>query len=559
MKIFQINTILILGVLLFPNCKSDDIPEQKEEDNGKNFTFDLSLQTKTIKNVFSDVNLWALPGQNFDQPADYFSTNYPFVKRVQFMTATGGDASRDLFINPNDRSVLNDYKFDGIITSLHYVVKQGLTPMIKTGAVPLKYSDNPVIGGFGVNVEPPGDFNIYYNYIKALADKAVEEFGIEEVKTWTWGVLTEYENKSWWSAGGDPALTKEAYFKLYDYTIAALEDAIGKNNLVVGAHGMVCSNGLWDELEFIDHVATGTNYKTGKTGTQIDFLAASFYDYKPGVLKSSNLSLTNTIESLRNKAVAKGLTNLKYGIDEGRILKGPDDRELLSRVVAHSFQGASDAKLFNTMNKLDADWFSAWGLCTEGFFGGVTSAGTHIANLSYKMVGEQQLKQSKSYIAHDRTNDVDGMGTYNSNENKVHVMVYSYNSDLLATTKENPTVKIKNIQPVTGSEVLVKQWIVDDFHRNYWPTWFSDMKTRGIIDNFTGSWSYYSVEAPTVLTNQGDRDFWYSNEAKYKELAKLKVITSTQIIENNTLVLSAELDHHGVVFYEIDNVMPTEK
>ena len=536
------------------------MPQQKDkEDDGSNMIFDLSSQEKTIKNVFSDINLWALPGQTFDQSADYFSSNYPFVKRVQLMTATGGDASRDLFVDPNDRTVLNDYNFDKIIPSLRYIVKQGLTPMIKTGAVPLKYSANPVIGGFGVNVEPPANFDIYYNYIKALADEIVKEFGIDEVKNWTWGVLTEYENKSWWNAGDNTSLTKESYFKLYDYTVAALEDAIGKDNLIVGAHGMVCSGGFWDELEFIDHVAKGTNYKTGKTGTQIDFLAASFYDLKPGTPKSSNLTLAGTIESLRNRAVADGLINLKYGIDEGRILKGSDDRELLSRIVAHSFQGAADARLFKTMNDLDADWFTTWGLSTEGFFGGVSSVGTHVARLSYKMVGEQQVKQTSAYTYHYPSNEVDGMSTYNSSENKLHIIVYNYNSDLQATSKENPEIKIKNVQSVKGSEVTVKQWVVDDSHGNYWPTWFSDMNTRGIINNFTGGWSYYSVEAPSVLTNQGDRDFWYANEAKYKELAKLEVVTSTKTIENNTLILPTELDHHGVVFYEIENVMSAEK
>lgn len=178
----------------------------------------IESREKTIKNIFSDVNMWYFETYWGEQasvrPADYFSKNYPFVKRVQFMTATGGNE--------------------------------------------------------------------------------------------------------------------------FDYTVAALEDAIGADNLIVGAHGMVCHPGLWDELDFIDHVAKGTNHKTGKTGTQIDFIAASFYDQTPGKPNEVNLSLSNTIESLRNRAVANGLPNLKYGIDEGRILNGPDGQPLGARIVAHS-------------------------------------------------------------------------------------------------------------------------------------------------------------------------------------------------------------------------------
>jgi hypothetical protein len=86
------------------------------------------------------------------------------------------------------------------------------------------------------------------------------------------------------------------------------------------------------------------------------------------------------------------------------------------------------------------------------------------------------------------------------------------------------------------------------------------MKSRGITDDsFHGNWSSWSVEAPLGLINKEDREFWYSNEAKYKELATLEVITTKQEIKNNMLLLSVELDHHGVVFYEIENVKPIQK
>ena len=213
--------------------------DQNRVEPGETLSFDLSSTGITIKNIYSDINVWDFR-QNWgqkasDQPAGYFRENFPFINTIQIMTATGGNANRDLLRDPSDRSVMDDYQFDELIAALGNVVRQGLKPMIKTGAVPLKYSANPVIQNFGVNVCPPDDYNVYYDYIKALADRVVAEFGLEEVKTWSWGVLTEYENKSWWSVDDDPELSKKAYFKLYDYTVAALEDAIGADNLVVGA------------------------------------------------------------------------------------------------------------------------------------------------------------------------------------------------------------------------------------------------------------------------------------------------------------------------------------
>jgi len=560
-------TLLFTISLFIYSCKKDELAitvnPVVQDKKTREVSFDLAVQGRIIKNIFSDVNVWDFRGdwttKASIQPVNYFSTNYPFVKTVQFMTATGGNAARDLFINPYDPS-FNDYKFDIILSALHNVVNQGLKPMIKTGAVPLKYSVNPTIGGFDVNVRPPIDFDAYYEYIKALAKTIVADFGINEVKTWSWGVLTEYENKDWFYDGGNNSeTTKIGYFKLYDYTVAALQDAIGSDNLIVGAHSMTCTNGLWNELDFIDHVANGTNYKTGKKGTQINFLATSYYDKQPGIRIPGSSDLTQTINSLRNKAIENGLTNLKYGVDEGRILSGPkeDDRDLLSRIVAHSFQGASDARLFKTMNDIDADWFSTWGLSTEGFWGGVPSVGTHIANLSYKMVKEMQLKPIVNGSPKDITNEVNGIGSYNNSLNKVHVMVYNYNSSMNSISPEAPIITIINILPVTGSSVKVKQWIVDDEHGNFWPSWFADMKIRGLAHE-AFYWSSYSLEIPSNMTNQADKDYWYSREAFYKIRSALEAVTDTLTITNDTLTLKPELAHHRVIFYEIDNVKPNQ-
>jgi len=508
--------ILLCGLVELPAQDYATAQGNAAVQSGETLNFDLSSTGITIKNIYSDINVWDFR-QNWgqkasDQPAGYFKENFPFINTIQIMTATGGNAKRDLLKDPADRSVLDDYHFDKLIAALANVVRQGLKPMIKTGAVPLKYSAKPVIQNFGVNVCPPDDYNVYYDYMKALADRVVAEFGVEEVKTWSWGVLTEYENKSWWSVDDDSELSKKAYFKLYDYTVAALEDAIGADNLVVGAHGMVCHPGLWDEGDFIDHVAKGSNYKTGKKGTQIDFIAASFYDNKPGEAHPDNLSLSTVMKRIRERAEANGLMDLEYGIDEGRILSGPEGRDLDQRIVAHSYQGASDARAFKLMNELDADWYSTWGLTTQGFWGGVPTVGTHVAGFSHKMVGEQQVQQLSAFKSGDDSNEVDALVTYNSKENKVHVMVYNYNCSLDAVSREYPSIKIHNIQALKGSKVSVKRWTVDDSHGNYWPAWFSDMQTREISNEDFNRWSSYSVMAPQALIDRADRDFWYANE-----------------------------------------------
>ncbi|GBF77439.1 putative T9SS C-terminal target domain-containing protein [Paenibacillus sp. 598K] len=536
---------------------------QAEAAGNVKINVNLAAQGPVMDNKHEMINVWDFrihwTSEATGRPASYFATQYPFVKNVQFMTATGGSAERDLFVNPNDRSTMTDYKFDELLTALHNVVDQGLKPFIKTGAVPLKFTANPHISSaFGVNVRPPDNYDVYYNYIKAIADAVVAEFGINEVKTWTWGVLTEYENADWFiAADGSPNTTKIAYFKLYDYTVAALEAAIGANNLNVGAHSMSVINALWDERDFIDHVATGTNYKTGAIGTQIDYLAASYYDGAPGVGSSGN-SFADTINLLRDKAHSVGLTNLKFGIDEGRILNGPgdDNRALFSRIVAHSYQGTYDAKLFKIMNDSQIDYLSTWGLSTEAFWGGVTPVSTHIANLTYKMVGDHRVGLAVTGSAADPANEIDGVASFNRGTNTVHVMTYNHNPNMNANVTETPTLTIDNIAPVSGNTVTVKQWIVDDTHGNFWQTWVNDVVARG-MQNTAYSWSKYSMEVPKYLVHASDRNYWYSRESVYKALATITPTTTTATVTGNKLVLQPTLTTHGVVFYEITNATNT--
>ena len=550
---------VIVGLLpscekVFPNNGSDN-----EKSLEIQIKIDPSISTTVVKNIYSDMNMWDFKTYwttaAESMPDDYFKTKYPFVKTVQFMTATGGEANRDLFLDPTDRSVLDDYNFEPLKKGLRNVIRQGLKPMIKTGAVPLKFSTTPKIGGFGVNVRPPDDYNQYYVYINALAKDLVSEFGINEVKTWSWGVLTEYENADWFESE-NKLETKEAFFKLYDFTVAALQDAIGVSNLVVGAHSMTCNPGLWNEEEFIAHCATGVNYKTGQVGTQVNFLAASYYDQIPGVPVGVNLSLENTIGLLKNKATASGLTNLRYGIDEGRILDGPDAKPLASRVVAHSFQASADAAMFKFMNNIGADWISNWGLNSEDVWGSVDLVGAHVANLCYKLVGNKQLDFKIQGKPSNFSNIIDGMSTYDAAAKKLYVLVYNHNLDMESTTSEKIKLSIDKIKS-SNSSITIKEWLVDDNNGNFWPTWHSDMQSQGMTsDSF--HWSYYSTNIPQQIKSSADLAFWRSKESAYSDLSKLKSTTKTGKIENNSLSLEFPLEHHAVVLYEIENIEITQ-
>ena len=91
----KISILLLCSVLVcFSSLVTLGTSDKAYASGNVTVTFDLSAEGQTLSNKFSDVNVWGYDNDWLDtatgQPSNYFSTNYPFVKKVQFMTATGG-------------------------------------------------------------------------------------------------------------------------------------------------------------------------------------------------------------------------------------------------------------------------------------------------------------------------------------------------------------------------------------------------------------------------------------------------------------------------------------
>ena len=341
--------------------------------NHYNFTVDTSEVGDVLVNPASNVNIWSIQGNPFVGAKVNEENNiFEFVEYVQLMQCTGGNADRDLFKDPYDKTVLDDYDFTVLIENCRGVLELGAKPMLKLGSVPLKYSEKASADEyFGTNIYPPDDYDVYYNYIAAIAQALVDEFGRDEVLSWRFGVMTEYENSDWFMANSHkPEDAAVEYCKLYDYTVQALIDVIGED-VFVGAHAMAVTEGHWDERIFINHCANGTNYKTGEKGSRICYLAASFYDYSAGE-ETGGMNFEKTMKHLKKAADKAGLENLIFGVDEGRLLVGNSsgaiDNQLLTRTVGYTYQGAYDARIYRTMFENNINYFSAWAYLSNGFF-----------------------------------------------------------------------------------------------------------------------------------------------------------------------------------------------
>lgn len=525
--------------------------------NDYEFNIDSSQQGEALPNAVSNINIWnAYETTDFTNPDINEENNITdFVEYVQLMQCTGGNASRDLFVDPYNFDVLDDYDFSKLIANCRGIISMGMKPHLKLGSVPLKYSAKASENEyFGTNIYPPDDYDVYYNYIYAMAQALADEFGADEVLTWRFGVMTEYENSDWFMAvDGSSEKSAEAYCKLYDYSVDALQKAIGEE-IFVGAHSMTVTEGLWDEKIFIEHCANGMNYKTGKTGTRICFLSASFYDAKPGEYTSGK-TLPETIGFLKESAENAGLKNLIFGIDEGRILSGinsgRNDSQLLTRTVGYTYQAAYDARLYKQLFDANGDYFSAWSYLSGGLFSGNPTVSYHVAkNISlFKGLKRLSVENVKNGVLYNT--EVDVVSAYDEANQTVLVMAYNFKNDVDYSKTADIRLNL-NLPQFNGKNVKVTAYTVDD-SCNYFDEWIADRKTYNIGDDcFSWSPDDPQIDSTVTLENEDARNIYFTQlRDKYKECSRLVPSEKTCSVTDSTLVIETELAPNGVVFYEI--------
>lgn len=520
------------------------------QDNNRIINIDAAHPTeRVIPNIASNINIWQM-GNAFVNPTIEFPeyNEFRFVKWVQLMLCSGGSESRDLFKRPNDRSTLTDYNFELLINNCEGILKLGAKPYLKLGAVPLKLTTDPKLNGSGFNIYPPDSYEEYYRYIKALLESLVVHFGKKEVVSWRFGCLVEYENNSHFRARSEkPEDTFVEYCRMYDYTVQALTDVLGPN-VIVGAHSMSVLDGVWDERDFIEHVATGRNHANGGIGTKVDFLAVSFYDNAPGNL--SYRSLANTIKPIQDKAKECGLNNLFYGVDEGRVLAGSKGRQsgnLNSRASGYTWQAAEDARLFSQAIDLGMDYFSAWSYLTGGNTKGYPTISYHVANNMAKLAGYKRIKV-KYPLYKDKDKEIGCIAGIK--KDTVRLMIYNFSTDI--HSKEMDEIMLNFQLPYNSKKAKVVKWLVND-DCNFFDEWQDDRKKHNITDDaFLWSPDDSQVEVNIILNDERAKIFYKEQlREKYIKCSELKPETSTVRIKSKNYSEDIRLRRNNVMFMQI--------
>src|SRR3569833_1070157 len=119
------------------------------------------------------------------------------------------------------------------------------------------------IGTGGWNY-PPADYGKWAELVYQWTRHNVARYGRAEVERWYFEVWNEPNLDFYWT--GKP----EEFLRLHDHAIDAVRRALPTAR--VGGPDVAGSGGAFMDA-FLAHVASGTNYATGKVGTPTDFLS----------------------------------------------------------------------------------------------------------------------------------------------------------------------------------------------------------------------------------------------------------------------------------------------
>ncbi|WP_080054896.1 GH39 family glycosyl hydrolase [Spirosoma aerolatum] len=157
-------------------------------------------------------------------------------------------------------------------------IERGMKPIAQIGFMPEALSTKPkpyrhywkpgdnyndIYTGWAY---PPTDYKKWSELVFQWVKHSIARYGQKEVESWYWELWNE-PNISYWKG------TTEEYIKLYDYTADAVKRALPTAKMggpEVTGPGSEGSQKFFKA--FMDHVVSGTNYVTGKTGSPIDFI-----------------------------------------------------------------------------------------------------------------------------------------------------------------------------------------------------------------------------------------------------------------------------------------------
>ncbi|HEV7347123.1 GH39 family glycosyl hydrolase [Telluribacter sp.] len=384
-------------------------------------------------------------------------------------------------------------------------IERGMKPMAQIGFMPEALSAKPqpyrhywkpgdnyndIYTGWAY---PPKDYAKFAELVYQWVRHSVERYGKQEVESWYWELWNE-PNIGYWKG------TTEEYIKLYDYTADAVKRALPTAK--IGGPEVTGPN--WDVSAkfmkaFLDHVVSGKNYVTGKTGSPLDFIT---FHAKGAPKVVDGIVQMNMGTQLRD--IDKGFEIVASfpTLKKLPIIIGESDPEgcaacsedlhpqnayrngtMYSSYTAASFarkHELADARGVNLLGAVtwafefeNQPWFRGFrDLATNGVDKPVLNVFRMFGMMSGKRVQvQQELAYNVQKVKNESVRgeaDINAYATKGAQE--AAVMVWHYHDD----NKLDPTAPVSvQLKGVPARRVLVHHYRIDQQHSNSYEVWKS--------------------------------------------------------------------------------------
>ena len=314
----------------------------------------------------------------------------------------------------------------------------------------------------------------------------IDRYGKEEVEQWYWETWNE-PNINYWQG------TDEEFHRLHDYAINGVLRALPTAR--VGGPDAAGSGGNFTR-EFIEHCLEGTNYATGETGTQLDFIA---FHAKGSPNFDSGYVQMNMARQLRSIDQGFRIVASYPATKDLPIIIGESDPEgcaacqgdqlgYRNGTMYSSYTAASFVRKMDLAEKYGVNLEGAltWAFEFEDqpYFAGFRALATNGINkpvlnvfrMFSMMEGERVAVISDAAVPLDtivrrsvRGNpDVSAYASYIGD--RLYIMAWHYHDDDVTGPAASIQLNIANL-PVGSGSARMDTYLVDHEHSNAYTTW----------------------------------------------------------------------------------------
>ena len=376
----------------------------------------------------------------------------------------------------------------------------GITPLVEVGFMPEALSTHPEPyqhhwpKDFDTGwAYPPKNYDEWSDLVYAWVRHLIDRYGAAEVARWEFEVWNEPDIFYWHG-------TEDEYFKLYDYTVAAVKRALPAARVGGPASTGPANRHAAEFLHsFLEHCANGQNYATGKKGAPLDFI--SFHAKGKAVLAEGHAELdigANLRDIDQGFAIIESFPTLRHL----PVVLSESDPEscaacdatshpqntyrLTSQYASYEAELLSGTIALAERRDINLEGSIAWAFAFPGqpVFAGLRAFTTDDIDLpllnAFRLFGQLRGERIavKSTGAMDldhvlqssaRTKpDVNAIATRDSHS--ANVLVWNYHDDSSEAPAADIHVVISGL-PRGVSRILLEHWRVDHDHSNAYTEW----------------------------------------------------------------------------------------